>query len=304
MALINLNRAGTLDCITPAPTFLHFATEGAELHSHNREDLEAALPDELPLQIACVMLGNSDAYQALKRDETRNDGTLQLASVLAVPKLIKWLLRYHDPNAEVEDYDYMTSLALVCTPKVAPWCKIASQEASLEDRQKDCIKLLAPITNPRWRDHSKKTTAIHIALQTGFEVAVTMFEALNVREDPSRNEKYLYQDKDKIQYSLDQYVWRFMRDVSNEEKLRLVQYLLENKIRSRYFKNVMPGEGEQPLEYCGLPPSLDKAWRAHEHSKVSWRQYQNSPVSTMSVPGRWDEGWDRASYAPPLPYRL
>jgi hypothetical protein len=268
MALINLDREGSLDCTTPASTFLHLATEGVELPSHSKQDLEAALPDEFPLQLACVMLGNSDAYQALKRDETRNDGTLQLACVLTVPILIKWLLRYHDPNAELEDYDQMIPLALVCTPKVVSWCKITRQEAALENRQRECIRLLAPITNVNWRDNSKKTTVLHIALQNGFEVAVTMFGALNVRQDPLHNEKYLYQDKDRNQYSLDQYLWRFMGDTSNEEQLRLTEYFRENKIQSRYFKNIIPGEGDQPLEYCGLPPNLDDAWQAQEHSKV------------------------------------
>jgi hypothetical protein len=260
-ALLNLDRERTLECNTSASTFRYFGS-GRKVHVSNSKD---GLPSELSLRSACLMLGNCDAYRAMKWEEIPDDGTLHLAAFMALPRLVEWLLNFHDPNAKVpEEWDQMVPLALACTSKVSPWCKIANLEADLTIRRKKCITLLAPSTNLNWR--YRKKTVLHIALENGPEVTSTMIEVLNVRRDPRRNDTYLYQDKDGIQYSPDEYVLRMMKGVSDQEKKVLVQYLQQNKIQSRYFRSVMPGEGVQPSGYHGLPPGYAKAWKLHEEN--------------------------------------
>jgi hypothetical protein len=212
-----------------------------------------------------MMLGNFDAYRALDLEETPDDGTLHAAAFMALPRLVEWLLNFHDPNAKVpEEFDQMVPLAVACTPRVVPWCKIAGQEADLATRRKECIMLLAPMTNLNWRYRNK--TVLHVALENGPKVTRTMVLALGIRRDPQRNDKYLYQDKEGIQYSPDVYVLKLMNGVSDNEKEDLVQYLRQNKIQSRYFRSVMPGEGVQPPGYHGLPPGYAKAWKTHEQT--------------------------------------
>jgi hypothetical protein len=261
-----MDREGVLECSTPASTFRYFGTGSQEPIS----DSQDGLPPDLPLRTACMFLGNFDAYRALDCVETSNDGNLHVAALMALPKFVEWLLHFHDPNAIVpEEFDQMIPLALVCTPRRAPWCKIANQEADLAIRQEQCIQLLAPQTNTAWRFRNK--TILHIALENGPRLTSVMVEHLNLRNDVQRHDKYLYQTKDGIQYSLDEYVRRLMNDVSQNEKEILIQCLEWNGIQRRYFRLVMPGAGEQPAYYCGLPPGYAQAWeqyKQYEYAKA------------------------------------
>ncbi|KAH7079388.1 hypothetical protein BKA63DRAFT_265811 [Paraphoma chrysanthemicola] len=142
------------------------------------------------------------------------------------------------------------------------WCKVANQEADLATRQEKCIRLLAPETNPGWRYRNK--TIMHIALENGLRLTKVMAVELNLRKDKQRKERYMYRTKDGIQYSLDEYVRKLMKDVSNEEKKALIQCLQRNKIQRRYFRLVVPGAGEQPPGYRGLPEGYARVWEEYE----------------------------------------
>jgi hypothetical protein len=102
-------------------------------------------------------------------------------------------------------------------------CLITWIEAMPLARQKGCNNLFTSKTKVKWQH--RDMTVLRIVLETGFEMTKAMFEALEMRPDPSRNERHLYQDKDGIQYSLDQYLWRFMGDLAKKKRLGLVQYL-------------------------------------------------------------------------------
>ncbi|KAI3330925.1 hypothetical protein F4824DRAFT_514853 [Ustulina deusta] len=209
-------------------------------------DDNGGLPAELPLSTACMMLGNFEAYRALDCEEIPNNGILHAAAFLALPRFVQWLLAFHDPNEKVpEEYDQMVLLALACTSMPNMWCKIAREEASFTTRRQLCTTILAPITKCQ---------------------LANVVEALKVRQDPERNVNYLYQDKNGIEYSLDEYVLRRLEGVGDKEKQALVAYLRQNKIQSLYFRRAMPGEGAQPKGYRGLPPAYDKAWKSYEES--------------------------------------
>ncbi|KAI1746213.1 hypothetical protein F4680DRAFT_13424 [Xylaria scruposa] len=256
-ALLNLDRKRTLECSTPASTFQYYGTKT------HFSDNNSGLPAELPLRTACMMLGNFDAYRTLNCEEISNNGLLHAAAFLALPRFVAWLLTFHDPDEKVpEEYDQMVPLALACGSKPSPWCKIAREEISFATRRKQCITILAPVTNLNWRYREK--TVLHIALENGLEVTRNIFEVLKVCQDPKRNDNYLHRDKDGIEYSLDEYVLQRLKGIDDKEKEALVIYLRENKIQSRYFRRVMPGDGVQPKGYHGLPPAYGKAWKAHE----------------------------------------
>ncbi|RMZ84623.1 hypothetical protein DV737_g1194, partial [Chaetothyriales sp. CBS 132003] len=68
------------------------------------------------------------------------------------------------------------------------------------------MRLLAGVTSPKWR--YRNMTILHWAMENGLKTAKTMIEVLNIRDDPERDEKYLYKDRDGIEYSPQQYAWR------------------------------------------------------------------------------------------------
>jgi len=101
-------------------------------------------------------------------------------------------------------------------------------------------------------------TILHWAMENGLETAKAMVEALDIRYDLERDEKYLYVDRDGIEYSPQQYVLKVWHAEANEKK-DLVACLEDVGLESRYFKRILPGQGQQPEGYHGLPPSYASA---------------------------------------------
>lgn len=214
--------------------------------------------NEFPLGEASLYLGNFDAFRLMNCGQTPNDTTLHNAAILALPKFVDWLLDIHDPDYKAEEFDNMIPLALACASKPQSWCKIANAEADWHVRQKETMHMLAPITNPKWRARGK--TVLHIALDNGLDATKSLIDALDISNDPEKDEKYLYMDKEGIEYSPHQFVMKLM-DIDEMEKKALYICLLEAGMKSRYFKRVELGKGEQPKGYHGLPSEL---WGAGE----------------------------------------
>ncbi|KAI1412086.1 hypothetical protein F5Y13DRAFT_50981 [Hypoxylon sp. FL1857] len=257
-ALLDLDRDEVLNCTIPGSTFEYLAT-------YPNISGESSFPDdtEISPRDAALFLGNFDAFCLIERNTTPNDGTLHLAALLALPKFIKWLPDTHNPNHRADEYNSMIPLALACDSKPVSWCKIANQESDWSTRQKKSIRLLAPKTKLSWRYRNK--SILHIALDNGPEVTKVIIEALGIRDDPDRDEKYLYIDRTGIYHSPDQYVMRILEDDETEKNaLRLC--LKESGMISRYYRAVEPGAGTQPTGYHGLPPRLASLWKAHEES--------------------------------------
>lgn len=220
------------------------------------------LPDELSLQLASLYLGNFKAFRLLRGGETPNDGTLQLAALMALPQFVKWLLETHDPNCKLEEFDKMIPLALVCSSTPQPWCKIANKEEdSWKTRQRVTMEILARRTSPKWNYRGK--TVLHIAIEKGLAITKAMVKALDIRIDREKDEKYLYKDKDGIEYSPQQYILKIM-ELGEQERKALIKCITDCGMKSRYFKRILPADGQQPLGYHGLPPDLAAAWEAHE----------------------------------------
>jgi hypothetical protein len=187
---------------------------------------------ELPLREASLYLGNFEAFCLITR-ETPNDGILHLAALLALPKFVEWLLKTHDPNHKVEEFDYMIPLACVCASKPQPWCKFANEESDWKKRQKDTMHLLAGVTSSEWR--YRNMTILHWAMENGLETAKAMVKALDIRHDPEKNEKYVYRDRDGIEYSPQQYVMKVW-DADEKEKSALISCLEGAKLKSSHPK--------------------------------------------------------------------
>ncbi len=217
--------------------------------------------DELPLREASLYLGNFEAFRLIAREITPNDGMLHLAALMALPKFVKWLLKTHDPNHKAEEFDNMVPLACVCASKPHAWCKISNEESDWKTRQKETMQLLAPKTSPQWRH--RNMTILHWAMENGLDTAKAMIEALDIRHDPERDEKYLYMDRDGIEYSPQQYVMKVWHG-DEKEKKALIASLEAALLNSRYFKRILPDDGDQPSGYHGLPPRYARAWEMHE----------------------------------------
>jgi hypothetical protein len=185
-----------------------------------------AATDELPLREASLHLGNFEAFHLITRGMTvnsPNDGMLHLAALLALPKFVKWLLKTHDPNHKAEELDNMVPLACVCASKPQPWCKIANEESDWKNRQRDTMHILAGVTSSRWR--YRKMTILHWAMhEGGLETAKAIVEALDIRHDPEREQKYVYKDRDGIEYTPQQYVMKVW-DADEKDKKALISCL-------------------------------------------------------------------------------
>ncbi|TGJ78363.1 hypothetical protein E0Z10_g10401 [Xylaria hypoxylon] len=223
----------------------------------NVSGVKLDFPDKVSLPIASLFLGNVDAFRLMKCEETPDNGMLHTAAFLALPKFVDFLLETHDPNHKSEEFSSMIPLAVVCTSKPHPWCKIANSEADWYTRQKETMCLLAPGTNLRWKARGK--TVLHFALENGVGATKAMIEALDIRHDLERDEKYLYMDRDGVEYSPDQWIIRLL-DVSPREKEALIQCLTECHMASRYFRRIGPDAGEQPKGFQGLPPAYAELW--------------------------------------------
>jgi hypothetical protein len=78
------------------------------------------------------------------------------------------------------------------------------------------------------------------------------------------DEKYLYMDRDGIEYSPQQYVMKVWgSDEKEKEKKYLISRLEAAILKSRYFKIILPSKGEQPPGYHGLPLSYADVWDVH-----------------------------------------
>ena len=253
-ALLNLDRGEMSRYVIPGSSFGPLAV-WPETFKEESGLLDAS--EELSLPLAAIYLGNFEAFCLLASEMMPNDGMLHLTAFLALPKFVKHLLRTHDPDQKAEEFDNMVPLACVCASKPQLWCRIANEESDWKDRQKETMRLLASVTSSKWR--YRNMTILHYAMENGLETAKAMVEALNIRYDPDRDEKYLYVDRDGFEYSPQQYVLKVWHAEADEKK-DMVTCLEDAGLVSRYFKRVMPGQGEQPKGYHGLPLDYALAW--------------------------------------------
>ncbi|KAF5024847.1 hypothetical protein F66182_3086 [Fusarium sp. NRRL 66182] len=183
--------------------------------------------DEISAREASLFLGNLDAYKLLNV-RVPDDGTLHLASLLALPNFVQWLLETHEANYEEENFGFMVPLALACFSKPFPWCKVAKEETEWALRLEETMKILIPKTLTGWRYRQK--LALHLALDNGPEVTLAMLRALNVKAEADPDKKYLYTDKSGMKYSPCEYVETFV-EVSDKEKKKLKRCLNEHGLQ-------------------------------------------------------------------------
>ncbi|KAM0425446.1 hypothetical protein ACHAPT_009235 [Fusarium lateritium] len=178
--------------------------------------------DEISPREAALFLGNLDAFQLLEGDGNPDDGTLHLASLLALPDFVSWLLETHDPNYEEENFGFMVPLALACFSKPFPWCKIANEESDWNLRLQETMKILIAKTRKTWRYREK--LVLHIALENGPEVTKALLEALDIRHEADKDKTYLYTDRTGLHYSPCEYVESFV-EVGDKQKKKLLKCL-------------------------------------------------------------------------------
>ncbi|KAJ4323820.1 hypothetical protein N0V84_004166 [Fusarium piperis] len=178
--------------------------------------------DEISPREAALFLGNLDAFKLLEGEGNPDDGTLHLASLLALPDFVTWLLETHDANYEEENFGFMVPLALACFSKPFPWCKIANEESDWNLRLRETMKILIDKTRKTWRYREK--LVLHIALENGPEVTKAMLEALDIRHEADKDKTYLYTDRTGLHYSPCEYVEEFI-EVGDKQKKKLLKCL-------------------------------------------------------------------------------
>ncbi|KAJ2984408.1 hypothetical protein NUW58_g6074 [Xylaria curta] len=221
---------------------------------------------EINLGQASVFVGNFKAYEAMNIEETVDEGSLHSAAQLALPLFVQWFLRPNsdNPNRPDDKYDCLTPLALaVASPQPMPWCKIADQENDWKVRMRQTIALLAwdPRTDLAWRHGA--LTVLHYAIGSGPWMTEALIQILDIKNKPRRHDMFLYEDNDGLFYSPDEYVKRLLKIEKKQEKALLTSLNL-GEFDSRFYREVMPGAGEQPAGYKGLPRHLARAWEEYE----------------------------------------
>ncbi|KAF6815612.1 ankyrin repeat containing protein [Colletotrichum musicola] len=240
---------------------------GNLIRSRHNLDCPPELPD-LKLDVACLMSGNFKAFERVvsQSRDIQTEGTLHIAAFLGLPDVVGWLLQQNEKAADEtsEEFDFLIPLAVTCRAKSQPHCVFAN--GTWAQRHMKTMQLLAAKTDPDWKSYNRKSV-LHIALENGPEVTKLMVEALGVRNDPLRDERYLFEDKTGVFYSPDQYVKRILKlelGLEPADEKALLQALALGRMTPRYYKDVLPGQGKQPYGYVGLPPELAKKWEAHE----------------------------------------
>ncbi|KAK5175288.1 uncharacterized protein LTR77_000426 [Saxophila tyrrhenica] len=219
MRLLTMSRSRTMSYEIPITSFNHL---GAFLTTSAPDESFLGASGTLDLRLASLYFGSADAFCVLNIGHPEDDGSLHLAALLALPKVVDRLLRTHDPNVKEEEFDNRIPLAVVSDAQPQPWCKIANEEADFRTRQKQTMQLLAAKTKPVWRFRGK--TVLHFALDNGVPTAQAMIEALDIRHDSRRQEKYRYTDKGGKQYTPHEWIIEFL-EAGDEEKVELVKCL-------------------------------------------------------------------------------
>lgn len=178
--------------------------------------------DEISPREAALFLGNLDAFKLLEGEGNPDDGTLHLASLLALPDFVTWLLETHDANYEEENFGFMVPLALACFSKPFPWCKLANEESDWTLRLQETMKILISKTRKTWRYREK--LVLHMALENGPEVTKAMLEALDIRHEADKDKTYLYTDRTGLHYSPCEYVEEFV-EIGDKQKKKLLKCL-------------------------------------------------------------------------------
>jgi hypothetical protein len=91
------------------------------------------------------------------------------------------------------------------------------------------MHLLAGVTSPKLR--YRNMTILHWAMENGPETAQAMIMALDIHHDPERDQKYLYTDRDGIEYSPQQYVMKVL-DADEADKNALIACLEVAELKS------------------------------------------------------------------------
>ncbi|KAG4432294.1 hypothetical protein IFR05_012223 [Cadophora sp. M221] len=241
--LLHRDRDGVSEYMIPGSSFVPLSMHPETV---NKDADQPQTQAELPLQLASLYLGNFEAFQLIASEITPNDSTLHLAAVLALPKFVNWLLESHDPNHQVEEFDNMTPLALVCASKPDPCCKIANQEAGWRDRQEETMHLLANVTDSKWR--YRHMTILHWSMDNGLETAKAIVKALDITHDPQKDKKYLYTDRDGVKYTPEEYITKLW-DASDADKKALITCL---KSPSPAYDFLSP-KGKSPVKKWTAP---------------------------------------------------
>ncbi|KAF4458107.1 hypothetical protein F53441_115 [Fusarium austroafricanum] len=218
-ALLNLNSEIVNETISGSM----FSSLAAPASTNSKSEFSTLFEedDEISPREASLFLGNLDAFKLLNKSITPDDGTLHLASLLALPDFVQWLLQTHEPNYEEENFGFMVPLALTCYSKPFPWCKVANDHKHWFPRLEETMRILIPETSTGWRYRQK--LPLHLALENGSQVTEALLRALEVKDAGSRD-KYLYADKTAMFYSPREYVDTFV-EVEEEEKNKLVRVL-------------------------------------------------------------------------------
>ncbi|KAF4961845.1 hypothetical protein FSARC_10031 [Fusarium sarcochroum] len=214
--LLELDSASVFNSTISGSTFSSMATFSKKPKTEFSTLFED--DDEISPREASLFLGNLPAFKLLNKSNVPDDGTLHLASLLALPDFVKWLLEKHEPNYEEENFGFMVPLALTCFSKPFPWCKVANEEKMWIVRLEETMQILIPRTMTGWRYRQK--LPLHLALENGSAVTMAMLRALDVRNDAKKEKAYLYTDKTGKDYSLNQYLNTFV-EISGKERGKL-----------------------------------------------------------------------------------
>ncbi|KAJ3542313.1 hypothetical protein NM208_g3986 [Fusarium decemcellulare] len=269
-ALLKSNRDKITSSIIPGRSFSYLSQKP------KKPDAADLMSRDLPLSDAALYLGNFKAYRALQCGEDADNGSLHTAALLALPEFVAWLLQWHSADHPHEEFDMMIPLAVACRSKARPWCRIANADATFEDRRKRTMRLLAKKTNLAWRNRRK--TVLHFAIDSGPDALLAMLEALDVANDPKRDDRYLYTDREGIVYSLSCYI-SHLQNLENrkaESKAMIRSLRTTGRLNDRMYRPKPPGQGvEQPEGYCGMPADLQKQWNVYDHVYESKRKSES-----------------------------
>ncbi|KAI1742268.1 hypothetical protein F4680DRAFT_45195 [Xylaria scruposa] len=263
--LLDLNRTRVLKSKMLGTTFGYLAA-----YPRTYDERLSPSDGEVNLGQASIFVGNFEAYKAMKIEETTDEGNLHLAAQLALPLFVQWFLRPNsdNPNRPDDNYECLTPLALaVSSHQPMPWCKIADQENDWKVRMKQTIALLVQDhrTDLTWCHGA--STVLHYAIGSGPWMTMALIQALDIKNEPLRDDMFLYKDKDGLFYSPDEYVDKILKE-DKKQKAALLASLRFGEFSSRFYREVMPDTGKQPVGYKGLPRNFAWAWEEYEARKI------------------------------------
>jgi hypothetical protein len=202
------------------------------------------------------------------------DNGLHLAALYALPGVCRTLLGSGHNAQTRNESSLRTPLAELCFGGAY---RNGIDFNDWTRRVRETMELLVPLTDMTMRFDLKYT--LHLALDNknlgSTSIVYALLTSWNHQQMPNKNEAYLIEDRNGLNYSPTKYVEYYCRSKPSKDKNYLIEILRNHGFSDRYFATKSL---TQPVGAVGLPPAIEAAVNTQQkaQSQHDWAVYEET----------------------------